>query len=359
MAETQTIETQITVRKDTKANWEQVNPTLAAGEPSFQTDTKKVKFGDGNTSYNNLDALTNDSEIYHAKQGIDRLYEGKDLAALHATEIAGYTDIYAWLNARKTAGNFEGIHIGDYFTVAMSAGTVAGNNIAAQSFKCRIVGINTYKGCSDQHIGDMFYIMSDEVITQAIKWNPTDNNNGTAVQEHPWLASAAYAILNGINNYTTTAFNNIAHGANASTGGILQLLPASLQSVLKQKRNLLAKRYSASGLLTGGTGWGWLDMGKLWLPNEIEVYGCQLRSNLCQTEGYWNPEAELSIQFPWFANKCENRVKKDATGAYRTWWLSSSASYYSASVCSVSSSGLADNSVASNAGVCLPLCFCI
>ena len=302
---------------------------------------------------------TLDGQIDAVIKNFDRMYEGVNLETKFATEIAAAGNVYAWLNNRKNAGNFEGIHVGDYFSVSLSAGTVAGYSIAAQTFKCRIVGINTYKSCADTNIGNMFYVISDEVINTAIKWNPTDNNNGTASQNKPWLASAAYAVLNGVNNYTTSAYGNAAHGANASAKGILQLLPSTLQSVLKQKRNLLDNRYSSSGLLTGSTGWGWADMGKLWLPNEVEVYGCGIRSNLSQTSGFWFPEAGLSIQFPWFANNCEHRVKRNSSGARCSWWLSAPASFNTTRVCYVYNSGVADSRDAANSSVFLPLCFCI
>ena len=302
---------------------------------------------------------TLDGQIDAVIKNFDRMYEGVNLETKFATEIAAAGNVYAWLNNRKNAGNFEGIHVGDYFSVNLSAGTVAGYSIAAQTFKCRIVGINTYKSCGDTPIGNMFYCISDEVINTPIKWNPTNNNNGTAVQNNPWLASAAYAVLNGINNYTTNAYSNAAHGANASAKGILQLLPSTLQSVLKQKRNILDSRYSSSGLLTGGTNWEWGDMGKLWLPNEYEVYGCAVRSNLSQTEGFWHPEAGLSIQFPWFANNCEHRIKKNSSGSRCSWWLSSAASHGTATVCYVNGYGYAGDHSAANATICLPLCFCI
>ena len=302
---------------------------------------------------------TLDGQIDAVIKNFDRMYEGVNLETKFATEIAAAGNVYAWLNNRKNAGNFEGIHVGDYFSVNLGAGTVAGYSIAAQTFKCRIVGINTYKSCGDTPIGNMFYCISDEVINTPIKWNPTNNNNGTAVQNNPWLASAAYAVLNGVNNYTTNAYSNAAHGANASAKGILQLLPSTLQNVLKQKRNILDSRYSASGLLTGGTNWVWADMGKLWLPNEYEVYGCAVRSNLSQTEGFWHPEAGLSIQFPWFANNCEHRIKKNSSGSRCNWWLSSAASHNATSVCNVSYHGYAYGYSAAYAAICLPLCFCI
>ena len=302
---------------------------------------------------------TLDGQIDAVIKNFDRMYEGVNLETKFATEIAAAGNVYAWLNNRKNAGNFEGIHVGDYFSVSLSAGTVAGYSIAAQTFKCRIVGINTYKSCADTNIGNMLYVISDEVINTAIKWNPTDNNNGTASQNKPWLASAAYAVLNGVNNYTTNAYGNAAHGANASAKGILQLLPSTLQSVLKQKRNLLDNRYSSSGLLTGSTGWDWADMGKLWLPNEVEVYGCGIRSNLSQTSGFWFPEAGLSIQFPWFANNCEHRVKRNSSGARCSWWLSAPASNDTTTVCLVTSAGAADSNDATYSSIFLPLCFCI
>jgi hypothetical protein len=44
--------TQIQVRRDTAANWNSVNPTLAAGEIGFETDTGKFKIGTGSLTWN-------------------------------------------------------------------------------------------------------------------------------------------------------------------------------------------------------------------------------------------------------------------------------------------------------------------
>lgn len=49
-----TILTTFKLRRDTAANWTSVNPTLAAGEPGLETDTLKVKYGDGATAWNSL-----------------------------------------------------------------------------------------------------------------------------------------------------------------------------------------------------------------------------------------------------------------------------------------------------------------
>lgn len=47
--------TQIKLRRDTSANFASKNPVLGIGEPAYETDTKKLKIGDGTTAYNSLD----------------------------------------------------------------------------------------------------------------------------------------------------------------------------------------------------------------------------------------------------------------------------------------------------------------
>ena len=42
------------VRRDTAANWTTANPTLASGEPGYETDTRKIKYGDGTTAWTTL-----------------------------------------------------------------------------------------------------------------------------------------------------------------------------------------------------------------------------------------------------------------------------------------------------------------
>jgi hypothetical protein len=46
--------TQIQVRRGTAAQWTSANPTLAAGEQGFETDTLKLKIGTGSTAWNSL-----------------------------------------------------------------------------------------------------------------------------------------------------------------------------------------------------------------------------------------------------------------------------------------------------------------
>ena len=47
--------TQIKLRRDTAANFTLKNPILGVGEPAYETDTKKLKIGDGTTAYTQLE----------------------------------------------------------------------------------------------------------------------------------------------------------------------------------------------------------------------------------------------------------------------------------------------------------------
>jgi hypothetical protein len=41
-------------RRDTAANWTTANPTLLAGEIGIESDTEKIKIGDGSTAWTSL-----------------------------------------------------------------------------------------------------------------------------------------------------------------------------------------------------------------------------------------------------------------------------------------------------------------
>jgi len=44
----------IQIRRDTAANWTSANPILAQGELGAETDTSKIKIGDGSTTWSSL-----------------------------------------------------------------------------------------------------------------------------------------------------------------------------------------------------------------------------------------------------------------------------------------------------------------
>jgi hypothetical protein len=55
--------TRIKLRRDTAANWTTSNPILAAGEPGLESDTGKIKYGDGVSRWNLLEHTGGDTLI--------------------------------------------------------------------------------------------------------------------------------------------------------------------------------------------------------------------------------------------------------------------------------------------------------
>jgi hypothetical protein len=55
--------TQIQIRRGTAAQWTSTNPTLASGEQGFETDTNKMKIGNGSTAWNSLPYIAADGDI--------------------------------------------------------------------------------------------------------------------------------------------------------------------------------------------------------------------------------------------------------------------------------------------------------
>lgn len=50
-------------KRGTASQWSTANPTLLAGEIGFETDTNKIKVGDGSTTWNNLDYIAGTEEF--------------------------------------------------------------------------------------------------------------------------------------------------------------------------------------------------------------------------------------------------------------------------------------------------------
>lgn len=359
--------TTIQVRRDTSTNWNTTNPTPAAGEPCFETNTGKFKVGNGSTAYKNLPAHVLDTELESSAEECKNAAEGRpvgvNLATKFATEISSFANVWAWIANRVSTGNFTGIHVGDYIPVQISAGTITDGvtsyAITAKTLNAQVAGINTYKNYgakvdannSAVVCGNHIDFITSATIGTNIPYNPTDNNNGTADQNNPWLASKLYAILNGVNNYTTNAYQSVPHGYDASSGGVLQLLPSALRDVLKMKSLYLGKKYSASALLTehsaGHDIWG---IGKLWVPTEIEVYGCPIHSAEKAADGKdWNNYG-APVQYPLFAG---NNVRRNGT----VWWLLSPVGGSSSNACIVSGYGNANGAGCAHTGISAPVCF--
>lgn len=293
-----------------------------------------------------INSILSEQEIL--SQELNSTYEGTDLTVKFASEIVASPyngDPWAWIKARTTAGNFTGIHVADYipFTCEDNKGT----------FNAQIAGINTYKNYGNIAVGNHIDWICKELWSTSHPVNKVNYNNGTAAQNHPWLASDLYLYLNSL---AGTVPNQAVVGGGEGTAvdytadGVYYYLPTQLKNVIIEKRFQLPKRYSASELLPDDNDRGWVDIGKLWLPDECEVYGMPVWGG----KG-GNSLGGSSLQYPLFAGNMNRQRFKN--GSRASWWLLSPSSGGSAAWCYLGSSGNCDYRIASNSTVSAPVCF--
>lgn len=279
---------------------------------------------------------------YALAKGRDNfIYPGVDLTVKFASEItAAGNDPWAWIKARITAGNFTGIHVGDYIPFKAT-------NSAQTQLYARILGINTYKNYGSTAVGNHIDFWAGLWPTKK-PINPANYNNGTSVSDHPWLASDAYLYANSLSGQvpSTATANPTLAAKDYTSDGIYYYLPTALKSVIVEKHFLLPKRYTAGSLLTDDNNFGWASIGKIWFPTEVEVYGAPMWGG---KGGYSNGG---SVQYSFFANGM-NRLVFGRTN----WWLLSACAGYSSAWCSVGGVGYAANSLASYTSVAAPVCF--
>lgn len=260
-----------------------------------------------------------DLDYSYATIDSDRIYEGVDLETKFAAEIAGYSDVWAWIKARITAVNYAGLNIGDYIPFLLGG---------TETIWAKIAGIDTYYRTGDTEIGHHIDFISKDCMATTYQWNTTNINNGDATNASPWMVSALKASLDGL----------------------VTSLPVGLQAVIVHKRMLLESRYASGSTLTDSTSWAWNDMGKLWVPTECEVYGGLVFGT--KAYGLGN-----SVQYPIFANSWKSRQKGAGhNGGRSSWWLASVKSGGSAHCCLVGSGSDPNYTNASNA-LRVPLCF--
>ena len=347
-------------------------------------------------------------ELRRVKDDISNLrfgdpYDGVDLTSKFADEISGYTDPGAWVRARIRANNFNGIHVNDYIPFTTTNGL---------SFKARVAGIDPYYEYGDSDVGHHIDFICEELWPTLHQINQANYNNGlipaenvasdgTSTQyvitkpmygvakvtlsgtdltgwtydkdtytltfsaapaagtmvvtgtgsEHPWLASDAYLYVNSLAGHVAngTGLNPAIKRVDYTNEGIYHYLPDWLKAAIIAKQFQLNKRYSTSGVLSDENGSGWANLGKLWLPTEVEVYGCPV----------WGSKGGNglggSIQYPYFVGNMRRLKKRNGIRYY--WWLLSPYTNTSG-WCYVYDSGNAYYSYSASADwIAAPICF--
>jgi hypothetical protein len=111
------VQTKIQIRRDTASNWTSTNPTLASGEIGFETNTNKLKIGNGSTAWTSL-AYASGADVDWANitgkpstfTPSAHTHAMADLTAFTITDpVNGQTLVYdsgtsKWINSAAAAG---------------------------------------------------------------------------------------------------------------------------------------------------------------------------------------------------------------------------------------------------------------
>lgn len=109
-----TLNTRIVLRNDTAQNWLTANPVLLKGEAGYETDTNKLKFGDGTTNYNDLPyfggtaVAVYETEINKGTDHVEAITGVVDGAPLHKGDIAIVKELIAGDKRQYTAYVYDG-----------------------------------------------------------------------------------------------------------------------------------------------------------------------------------------------------------------------------------------------------------
>ena len=348
--------------------------------------------------------LAADAKNHALAREISGAYDGVDLSVVFASEIAGYADVWAWIKARVQSENFEGLHVHDYITVTCSnAGAYvlkpeivgintykgSGNNeipahidfISKDCWPDTVtynpvnynngLGLDKFTGNGSTKIFQLtrrelgYPALSSVTVGAATMVLGTDYTydgptgvltftvapaNAAVIKAIwvtpivvPFVASNVYAYMNslrmGIPN--EAAADPLLTEVDYTNGGIYKFLPAALKAVISPKHQLAARRLTVGSLLTNPTDYVGIDIGPLWIPDEMEIYGTPMYATSTYDKWY-------SRWYPAFMGG--NRKKGTGNGGSRAyWWLFPAYSGNSANCCNVGTAGSASSNSASSA----------
>jgi hypothetical protein len=226
------VQTQMQVRRGTASSWTSTNPTLAAGELGFETDTNKFKIGTGSSSWTGLAYAAGDIEGVTAGVGISG--GGTSGTVTVTNSMATTIDAKGDLIAGTGADAFDRIAVGTNDTVLTADSTTATGIKWAAAGGMTLLSTTTLSGTSttissiNQTYKDLIIVISGINVSGSpqisVRLNNATGQNSIAA-EKPGPGAALlqhrenYIFLNPttMNSSTSNAWRiHIANYANTN-----------------------------------------------------------------------------------------------------------------------------------------------
>ena len=324
-----------------KADIETLKGNVSTLQSDLSTTNSNVTANNNAITSIRQDITNATTEEEYDRQVLAGTYQGRSLMAILGA--SSWEDCYAMLSARAKRMDSSGIRIGDYIDVTPTSDTVNMGN----AMRYRVAGMGHNYQFGDTACPWAFWMMPDDPInmtgskyadnTSYIYWNTTGNNNGTADEMHPYLLSKLHdweiieflpalptALMNVLMSHRILLEERYSASGALTSGNIY----ATDEAHIYATDEALKERYSASGALTDSTLWSWVDAGKVFSLNEMEVYGCPVWGTIGWSVGE-------AAQLPLFRDS-RYRIKSRTA-----WWLRSVKAGSVSNVCTVWASGTA------------------
>jgi hypothetical protein len=229
------VQTQIQVRRSTAATWTSTNPTLAAGELGFETDTGKFKIGTGSSTWTALSYAGGGSQAtittyqYTATAG-QTTFSGVDANGNTLAYTAGSVQVYLngvllVLTSDYTASNGT--------SVVLGSGALVGDNLT-------VVAVGTFTVSTD--IPKSTLTAKGSIVAATAASTPANLSVGTDGQ----VLTAASGQATGLQWATPSSggMTSIASGSLSGTSVAINSIPGTY--------NGLILRIFNSSVSTGG-----------------------------------------------------------------------------------------------------------
>lgn len=124
----------IRARRDTAANWTTTNPVLQAGEFALETNTNKVKIGDGATAWNALAYFAGAGSVGSMVEGVAVVNQSLNVSTSGSVShgLGKIPDLLSVYFECVTASN--GFAVGDRVDASSLAGQVSVSSNASSIF---------------------------------------------------------------------------------------------------------------------------------------------------------------------------------------------------------------------------------
>ena len=287
---TQTVKVVMQQRIDTKANWESVNPTLAAGELGIESDTNKIKIGDGATTWTDLGykpgvGTSDGGEIFNDyTNNTASVYSHAEGSGVKAGQMGHLITDDGWgdnTSKTYTLTSVDGFAVND--TVSMACVQSVANNVA-----------NNADNSDKMLVVDFAKITAINTTAKTITVDthqPRQSHHGVIyVISKPSVGTISvttYSHAEG-NNTKACGENSHAEGHNTNASGKSSHAEGMGTSASAQGSHAEGNGSNASGVYSHAEGYDTVASGNF---SHVEGYGAHAYGLSSHAEGY-ETEAE-------------------------------------------------------------------